>query len=121
TMRVASLSVAVTDQTKVPIDTLTETSIISYLTLSNETSQYIQSPNYYLSSGEYNRKTQLDDLVLTFEKDSVWNKLGTLDTLKPRFRSEQALQLSGKVTRMNGKPAPFATVLVLASGSGGII
>lgn len=121
TMRVASLSVAVTDQTKVPVDTLTETTIKSYLTLSNETSQYVQSPGYYVSSQEYKIKSQLDDLVLTFEKDSVWNKLTTLDTLKPRYRPEQALQLSGMVTRLNGKPAPKAHVLVLAPGAGGII
>src|SRR5690606_6722869 len=44
-MRVASLSVAVTDLNKVPVDTLTETTINSYLNLSSESSDYVQSPN----------------------------------------------------------------------------
>src|SRR5690606_26413412 len=119
--RIATLSVSVTDMEKVPVDTLTETTIDSYLTLNSATSNYIQSPSHYLKSSEFKVKSQLDDLVLTFGKDSVWQKIRNTEPLKPKYPPEQALQVSGKITRFNGKPVPFATVMLFASGSGSII
>src|SRR5690606_33262198 len=85
------------------------------------TSNYIQSPSHYLKSSEFKVKSQLDDLVLTFGKDSVWQKIRNTEPLKPKYPPEQALQVSGKITRFNGKPVPFATVMLFASGSGSII
>jgi len=119
-VRVASLSISVTDLNKVPADTLTETTINSYLNLSSETSDYIQSPNYYFRSGQLSVKSQLDNLISTFGTDSVWNRIKAPEK-RPKFTPEQDLKISGQITRFNGKPAPFAKVLVLVSESGGII
>jgi len=119
-IRVASLSVSVTDLNKAPVDTLTETTINSYLNLSSETSNYIQSPNYYFRSNDFNIKSQLDNLILTFGKDSVWQAIKKPEE-KPQFTPEQNLKISGKITRLNGKPSPFANILLLVGGTGNII
>jgi len=120
-LRVATLSVSVTDLNKIPVDTLIGNTITSYLNLTAETPDYVQSPKHYFKSSDLSTKSQLDNLVLTFGKDSVWQEIKKPEPKKPKFQPEQDLRISGTITRPNGKPVPFAHVLVLVSDKGSIL
>src|SRR5690606_28557010 len=85
-----------------------------------ETTDYVQSPNYYFKTSQYNIKAELDNLVLTFGQDSVWQAIKN-PTAEATYVPEQDLRISGKITRFSGKPVPFAKVLILVGGTGRIL
>ncbi|MGZ3814972.1 MAG: hypothetical protein ACXVA0_24775, partial [Mucilaginibacter sp.] len=99
-----NFSVAVTDETKVPIDENDETTILTNLLLTSELKGYVEQPNYYfLNNG--NVKSDLDLLMLTqgFRRFE-WKKL--LNNEYPPFTwpAEKALEISGTAKSLLGKP-----------------
>ncbi|MCC8427185.1 carboxypeptidase regulatory-like domain-containing protein [Mucilaginibacter sp. UR6-11] len=109
-------SVAVTDESKVPVDESVESTIFSNILLTSDLKGYIEKPNYYFTAdtGEINRA--LDNLMLTqgyrrFE----WKLLDSTLNTKPAFAVEGlGTTISGLVTTLNHKPLPNASVSLMS-------
>lgn len=111
-----SFSIAIVDETKVPVDEASETSIISNLLLSSDLKGFIEQANYYFTDTSDAKVRQLDNLLLTqgwrrFEwKNILSNNYPTLV-----YQPERSMQVSGKVTSLNGKPVIGGKVTLLSS------
>jgi hypothetical protein len=57
-------SISVTDETKVPVDEDTETTILSSLLLTSDLQGYIEKPNYYFTKPDEKKLADLDLLML---------------------------------------------------------
>lgn len=115
----ASLSVSVTDQSRVPFNEEEETTILSNLLLSSELKGYIEKPNYYFIDNDSVRVHQLDILMMTqgwrrFEWKEILS--GTLPDF--RFKPETGLSVSGQVSSILGEPSDSAKVNLIIPGSG---
>ncbi|WCT12863.1 TonB-dependent receptor [Mucilaginibacter jinjuensis] len=98
----SSLSAAVIDESKVPVDESDETTILSSILLSSDIKGYIEKPNYYFADNNEQAAADLDLLMLTqgyrrFEWKQVMN-----DNFAPSlFAAERGIRVSGQV--MDGK------------------
>lgn len=116
---IASLSAAVIDETKVPVDESDETTILSSILLSSDIKGYIEKPNYYFAhKDDKQEKSDLDLLMLTqgyrrFEWKQVLSDSFTPAVYKP----ETMLQVSGKVHNGN-KPVVGVKVTLFATAGG---
>jgi TonB-dependent SusC/RagA subfamily outer membrane receptor len=120
-LRVASLSVSVTHQDKVPSDSLAGTNIWTSLYLESESASEIASPGRYAPSDAIADQIKVDQLAMTLARDKLW-QFATQESEKTiEYSAERDLTISGQVTRKNGDPVPFAKVLVLASELGSVM
>lgn len=95
----ASLSVSVTHQEKVPFDSLYEPTIFSSLYLESESAIAIGAPGRYLPSDSAADQTQLDLLAMTFERDNFWLLPKDETKQTATYPAERDLTISGRVTR----------------------
>lgn len=112
-IKVGNFSVSVIDLNKVPRDSSNMSSIVSYLTLNSESPSPIESPIQYFSNKDIKKKSELDNLIQTIPTENIWTKLDQ----EVKFKAEKDLRISGQVTKRNGKPVPFASVMVMSPGS----
>jgi len=117
-VRIGSFSVSVINLDKIPVKGIPEENIRSSLLLTSASRDYIQSPSHYLDSSDYTTKRQLDNLLLTFERDSIWKEIALPRAKEIQYSPEKDLRVSGIVTRNNGTPVPNARVLILATQAG---
>jgi len=116
TPTLGSFSIAIIDESKVPVDEASETSIISNLLLSSDLKGFIEQPNYYFTDTSEAKVRQLDNLLLTqgwrrFEwKNILSNNYPTLV-----YQPERSMQVSGKVTSLTGKPVIGGKVTLFSS------
>lgn len=100
-----NFSVSVIDESKVPVDENTETTILSSLLLTSDIEGYIEQPNYYFSEKNADRFDKLDLLMLTqgyrryLYSDIISDKVPAIALLP-----EQALNISGVIRRSDGMP-----------------
>lgn len=112
----ANFSIAVTDETKVPVDESTESTIFSSILLSSDIKGYVEKPNYYFMPDTDGVNQALDNLMLTqgyrrFE----WKKLNDVLNTPPTFAAEGlATTLSGMVTTLQHQALPNANVLLVS-------
>jgi TonB-dependent SusC/RagA subfamily outer membrane receptor len=112
---VGNYSVAVTDETEVPVEEDSESTILTNLLLTSDLKGYVEKPNYYFNGKNSSAKADLDVLMLTqgyhrFEwKQILNNKFGL-----PVSHSESISTVSGKITNLNGKPVPYGKVSLLS-------
>ncbi|HVW96826.1 MAG TPA: hypothetical protein VHA56_12725, partial [Mucilaginibacter sp.] len=107
-----SFSVAVTDEDKVPIDSLNEQTIESYLLLTSELKGRIEQPNYYFLHPSDQTRSNLDNLLLTQGyRHFIWKQ----DTAT--YPAEQGMQISGTVKK-NGRPVAGAKVKLFSNTGG---
>ncbi len=100
-----TFSVAVTDETKVPIDEPAETTILTDLLLTSELKGNIAQPNYYFTNRTEETNADLDLLMLTQGYRSFeWKKILIGDNPAITYQPETALTLSGTVKMPSGKP-----------------
>ncbi len=100
-----TFSVAVTDETKVPMDEASEPTILTDLLLTLELKGSIENPNYYFINQDDKTRSDLDLLMLTqgyrrFDWKKILNGSGSGITSKP----ETALSLSGTIKTLSKKP-----------------
>ncbi|GAB3919343.1 carboxypeptidase-like regulatory domain-containing protein [Mucilaginibacter boryungensis] len=116
---VGSFSVAVTDETKVPVDETAETTILSQLLLTSDLKGYIEKPNYYFTNPTEQTNADLDALLLTQGyRRFVWKQLLN-DVFPPQtFAAEKSLTISGTIKTSGGKPVPKAKVMLLSTSGG---
>ncbi|RRN77809.1 carboxypeptidase regulatory-like domain-containing protein, partial [Pseudoxanthomonas sp. SGD-10] len=106
-------SISVIDETKVPANEDTETTILSNLLLSSDLTGYIEKPNYYFNNMDNTKAAHLDLLMLTqgyrkfLYKDAVAGKLPNITYLP-----EQGIEVSGTIRRANGMPWEKARLLL---------
>ncbi len=100
-----NFSASVIDETKVPFNEDSETTILSSLLLSSDIEGYIEKPNYYFSERNADRLDKLDLLLLTqgyrkyLYSDVVSDQPPVIGVLP-----EQALSISGMIRRSDGMP-----------------
>jgi hypothetical protein len=100
-----NFSVSVTDESKVPYDENSETTILSYLLLTSDIKGYIEKPNYYFLHQDDKTLTDLDNLLLT----QGYRRFSYNDVLNNRFPAlisgtEQGIDISGSLRASNGLP-----------------
>ena len=115
---IGSFSVAVTDESKVPVDEGGENTILSYLLLTSELKGYVEKPGYYFISDDEKTKADLDALMLTqgyrrFE----WKQVLSNTWPAPAFKVEKSLEISGHLKNLLGKPVAHGIITLFASGS----
>ncbi|MDO3640741.1 carboxypeptidase regulatory-like domain-containing protein [Mucilaginibacter sp. L3T2-6] len=114
-----SFSVAVTDETKVPVNEPGENTILSNLLLTSELKGAIEQPNYYFTNVTKKTNADLDVLMLTQGyRQFSWKKVLTESLPTTAFKPEKALEVSGNVKTAGGRPISGAKV-TLFSKSGG--
>lgn len=116
---VASLSAAVIDETKVPVNESDETTILSGILLSSDIKGYIEKPNYYFAHTDKYAQDDLDLLMLTqgyrrFE----WKQLMADNFAPPVYQPEPTLQVSGRVHTSNNKPVVGGKVTLFTTAGG---
>jgi len=108
---VGTFSLSVTDESKVPYNEDSETTILSTLLLTSDLKGYIEKPNYYFNHVDAKRVDDLDVLMLTqgyrrFDYgDIVAGKNPQLS-----FLPEQGITVSGKLRSSSGIEVPHANI-----------
>jgi hypothetical protein len=107
-------SVAVIDETKVPVDENNETTILTYLLLTSQLRGYIEQPNYYFLQNSDRVAADLDALMLTQGyRRFTWKKL--LDSRDSTFdyAPEKNLEISGTAKNAAGASVKDMDVMLL--------
>lgn len=113
---IGSFSVAVIDESKVPYDDASETTIISNLLLSSDLKGFIEKPNYYFTDIDQHKIRQLDYLMLT----QGWRRFEWKNIMADAYpslvyRPETTMQISGKVISLSGRPVAGGKVTLFSS------
>jgi hypothetical protein len=110
----ASISIAVTDDSQVKIDSL-ENNLLSEVFLKHGVKGDVEDPAYYLGNAADVAK-HLDLLLLTQGWTGYnWNEMLKAE-IEPLFSAEPEFSLSGKVSSLSGKPLSGIKVTTLSSG-----
>jgi TonB-dependent SusC/RagA subfamily outer membrane receptor len=110
-----NFSVAVTDETRVPVDEDNESTILSNLMLTSDLKGYVERPNYYFNGKNDKANSDLDVLMLTqgyhkFEWKQILN-----DKIQPAvIQPEERMSVSGIIKTSGGKAIPYGKVSLLA-------
>jgi hypothetical protein len=119
---IGNFSVAVIDESKVPVDETTESTIFSNLLLTSDLKGYVEKPNYYFVKETEETNKELDNLMLTQGyRRFTWKELNNITdpNTKPQFPVQSLLvDISGTVTNLNDRPLTNATVMMLALKAG---
>ncbi|PWG78569.1 carboxypeptidase-like regulatory domain-containing protein [Pararcticibacter amylolyticus] len=114
-----SYSVAVVDESKVPYDEDSETSIMSSLLLSSDLKGYVEKPNYYFHQMDEKKIADLDVLMLTQGYRS-YSYRDILDDKVPAvsYLPEQGIEISGTLRMKNGLPVNKGVVQFIVPEKG---
>jgi hypothetical protein len=107
-----TFSVAVIDESKVPVDENAESSIFSNILLTSDLKGYIEKPNYYFANQTEDADKALDNLMLTQGyRRFAWKEIAAGTIPKPVFAAEGlGFGVSGQIMNLGGKVSPNATV-----------
>ncbi|MBK0383728.1 TonB-dependent receptor plug domain-containing protein [Pedobacter sp. SD-b] len=116
-----SFSMAVTDETKVPVNEDEEHTIFTDLLLTSDIKGYVEDPNYYFHDINDTKKMDLDVLMMT-QGWSRFNWRNIINNVFPSlsFKPEKTLSVSGKVTQ-GKKPVVGGTVTLFSSSGGSFL
>ncbi|RZJ93151.1 MAG: carboxypeptidase regulatory-like domain-containing protein, partial [Hymenobacter sp.] len=111
----ANLSLSVTDDRTVRADSSNISNIRSYMLLCGNLAGYIEEPGYYFDPKYADRYSSLDLLLLT----QGWAGYSWQQVFQPNFHpvfaAEQALQISGQLSRTGGKAIAGLPVMLLST------
>ncbi len=115
-----NFSVTVIDESKVPVDESSESTILSNILLTSDLKGYVEKPNYYFTNDNEEVNRALDNLMLTQGyRRFNWKELENTVKTKPVFPVEGlGFNVSGKVTTLGGKLLPGAKVSLLSLKAG---
>ncbi|WP_028297307.1 hypothetical protein [Olivibacter sitiensis] len=100
-----SYSIAVVDETKVPMDEDGFTTILTSFLLTSDLQGYVEKPNYYFNKANENAKADLDVLLLTQGYRRVDFKKIIADKADGIvFLPEQGIDIRGSLRQLNGLP-----------------
>ena len=114
---VGDFSVTVTDETKVPVDENTETTILSTLLLTSDLKGYIEKPNYYFNKTDDKKLLDLDRLMLT----QGYRRFAYKEILAGRYPKiillpEQGITISGTLRDLTGMPIRKGMMRMMVTG-----
>ncbi|MBU1371544.1 MAG: TonB-dependent receptor plug domain-containing protein [Bacteroidetes bacterium] len=113
---IGSFSMAVVDETKVPIDEDIESTIYSNLLLTSDIKGYVENPNYYLHDINEQKLKDVDVLMMTQGwRRFNWKNIHYNTSPTLTFKPEKTLFVSGKVTQGKDKPVVNGTVTLFSS------
>ena len=113
-----SFSVSVTDETKVPADTIDENNILSNLLLTSELKGTVEQPAYYFSKKDEKTAADLDNLLLTQGyRYFAWKRVLDKEQASMQYPAENKLTISG-IVKKGGKPFPGAKVTLFSKEDG---
>ncbi len=119
---VGSFSVAVTDETKVPINEDKESTILSNLLLTSDIKGYIEQPNYYFAHQNEQSQAALDVLMLTQGYRSfAWRLVMANSFPQLTFQPESAMSIAGYVKTLGGKPVVKGKVTLFTTSKGAFL
>lgn len=112
---IGGFSMAVTDETKVHDDE-SEDNILSNLLLTSDLKGYIEKPGYYFDNPDAKKQDELDALTLTqgyhrFE----WKQILTESYPPIHFQPERAMEITGHIKTLSGKPVADGKVTLLST------
>jgi hypothetical protein len=115
-------SVAVIDESKVPVDENAENTILTNLLLTSELKGYVEQPNYYFANATDKTNTDLDLVMLTHGyRRFEWEPLLKNEYPPVTQQPEKALEISGIVNAPNRKPLDNGTVSLLSIQGGPVL
>jgi hypothetical protein len=113
-----SFSVAVTDETRVPVAEPAENTIMTNLLLTSDLKGSVEQPNYYFTNVSEKTSTDLDLLMLTQGyRHFTWKQVLTDNGQAAAFQPEKGMVISGLVKR-GGKPAAGAKLSLISKAGG---
>lgn len=119
---VGSFSVAVTDETKVPVKEDKESTILSNLLLISDIKGYIEQPNYYFAYQNEQTQAALDVLMLTQGYRSfAWRMVMGNSFPQLTFQPEQSMAIAGTVKTLGGKPVAKGKVTLFTTTKGAFL
>ncbi|MBS1520773.1 MAG: TonB-dependent receptor [Bacteroidetes bacterium] len=109
-------SVAVIDESKVPVDENNETTILTYLLLTSQVRGYVEQPNYYFLQNNNQTAADLDALMLTQGyRRFTWKKLLAGRDSAFAYAPEKNLEISGTAKNAAGAPVKDMDVMLLTT------
>lgn len=116
---VGSFSIAVADESKVPVDENNENNILANLLLTSDIKGHIEQPGYYFNNANDKTRADLDVLMLT----QGYHRYEWKDVLKDsqpanRYPSQSNFTISGRVTTPSGSPVVGGKVELINYGDG---
>jgi hypothetical protein len=117
---VGNFSVSVIDESKVPFDENSETTILSNLLLTSDLKGYIEKPNYYFLAKNVKAAEDLDVLMLTqgYRRISYPNILAGKYPPIYLIPEQQGLEISGILRNNTGMPVAKGNLLLQMPGKG---
>lgn len=116
---VGSFSVAVTDETKVPVNADKESTILSNLLLTSDIRGYIEQPGYYFTQQNEKITSDLDVLMLTQGYHRfAWRMLMGNSFPQLAYQPEQSMSIAGMVKTLGGKPVAKSKVTLFTTSKG---
>ncbi len=114
---VGGYSVAVVKADKVTLPEEKQLSIYANILLTSDLKGNIEDPNYYFTNPDAQKAVELDALLLTQGwRRFNWTEVLSEKTLLPKYKAEEGLEVSGKLTTLiGGKPVPSAKIKLLAA------
>ncbi len=112
---VGHFSVAVIDESKVPVEENTESTILTDLLLTSDLKGTVEQPNYYFTNINDEKLKELDLVMLTHGyRRFEWKQV--LSTYQPplAWQPERSLQISGTAKSLFGKPLAKAEVSLIS-------
>ena len=116
-------SISVTDESRVPIDENSETTILTSLLLSSDLKGYIEQPNYYFSNITDKITADLDLVMLThgYQVDFEWKQILN-NTYPPiAYQPENGISISGIAKTLSGKLLDHGTVSLITRMGGPVL
>jgi hypothetical protein len=115
-----NFSVAVIDESKVPMEESLESTIFSNILLTSDLKGYIEKPNYYFTAETDEVNKALDNLMLTQGyRRFTWKELANTVNAKPLFPAEGlGVTISGTVQTLGHKILPGASVMLMSLKAG---
>lgn len=107
-------SVSVINESDIPVDPESESSIFSELLLRSEIKGYIEKPNYYFTDIDTKKRDHLDILMLTqgYRKFN-WDTLLANELAPIEFPPEElTTKISGKLQTLLGKPVANGNIIL---------
>lgn len=106
-------SIAVTNESKLPVDTNMESTILNNLLLTSELKGYVEQPNYYFEDESFTAFDNLDLLMLTQGyRGFQWRQVLNDTPSRVKYQVEKLLSLAGKIKTLSGKPVPNSDVML---------
>lgn len=112
-------SVAVIDETKVPMEQKNEHTILTDLLLSSDLKGYVEAPDYYFENHDEKAVQDLDLVMLTHGyRRFEWEKVINGNKLSKNIEPEAGLDINGYVRTLFNKPVKNGSVFLIPQSGG---